>query len=92
MEHKPEWFVGHEAEERKFFASKDDLKGLATKADTKEILEFLKKVDVGIGFFKFSFNNASKIGSFLMLMFGIYILVKYGVVGAASWIVSKAHL
>lgn len=52
------------------------LNELPTKEDIPEIIASV---------FKFSFNNAGKITSFVILLIGVYGLFKFGVVGAVAW-------
>lgn len=63
---------------------------LATKDDIGDIKTFLKNISVGVGIFKFSWNNASKIGSFALLLISLYAIAKFGVFGAIQWFFSKA--
>lgn len=69
---------------------------MPTKADIeqigknqKEMMTFMKNVNIGIGIFNFSWNNASKIGSFVIFMIAIFAIVKYGVFGAIAWFFGK---
>lgn len=64
-------------------ATKDDVKNLTRSV--AETLKFVKNLNIGIGVFKFSWNNASKIGSFLLLIFGVVLLIKYGIMGVIAW-------
>lgn len=64
----------------------DKIDGLATKEDIKEVLQFMKNMNIGIGIFKFSWNNAAKIGAFLLLIGGIVMFFKVGLWGALTWI------
>lgn len=52
------------------------LSELPTKEDIPEIIA---------NAFKFSFNNAGKITSFVILLIGVYALLKFGVAGAVAW-------
>lgn len=54
-------------------------------AGQEEIKEFMKNVHVGLGFFKFTFNNTEKIGAFLIFIFAIYIFLKLGLIGVINW-------
>lgn len=62
---------------------------LATKKDIANVEEFLKGVQVGVGIFKFSWNNASKIGSFVLMLIAIFAIAKFGIMGAIQWFFSK---
>lgn len=71
---------------------KTNFDALHEKMDTilngqRETLEFMKSVGIGVGFFKFTFNNAAKIGSFILLLIGIGFVIKYMLAGlvAAFW-------
>lgn len=63
--------------------------GLATKEDIKELKEFMKQINVGVGIFKFSWNNAGKIGSFLLLLGGLFVFFKVGLAGAIAWLATN---
>ena len=73
-------------------ATKEDIANVATKEDIESIRAFLKTVKVGSGILGFSFNNASKIGSFILLILGAVILIKYGIMGGLLWITTHARL
>lgn len=62
---------------------------LATKEDTQQILELIKAVKIGSGFFSFTWNNAAKIGQFIFFILGIMALLKYGILGAFAWLFNK---
>ncbi len=59
---------------------------LATKEDIKEVIAFMKEIKVGFGIFRFSFDNAAKIGSFILLIGGIFVLFKVGFVAALAFL------
>lgn len=65
---------------------------LATKEDISELKDFMGRMDVGLGVIRFTWNNAGKIGSVIVMVAGMYLVLKYGVVGAVSWAVSKGIL
>lgn len=75
----------NEATSKSLTALHERLGDVATREDVAELKNFLKNVDVGVGIFKFTFNNASKIGTFLIFLFGIYIFLKLGAVGVVAW-------
>lgn len=62
---------------------------VATKEDVKELKKFLDGVRIGTGIFSFTFQNASRIGSFVMVIIALSLVVKYGVFGAVAWILGK---
>jgi len=62
---------------------------VATKEDIKEMLDFMKQIDIGVGIFKFSWNNAAKIGSFLLLIVGVFIFFKMGLAAALTFVLGK---
>jgi len=47
--------------------------------------KFMKNVDLGVKFFKFTYGNAGQIGAFLAFVFGIGLFIKYGLVGIFMW-------
>lgn len=63
--------------------------GLATKDDIKELKEFMKNVNIGVGIFKFTWNNASQIGSIFVLLVAVGLFIKYGIVGVIAWFIPK---
>lgn len=62
---------------------------LATKDDIKEVLEFMKAVNTGVGILRFSWNNAAKIGSFLLLLVAIWVFFKHGISAMLAWVFNK---
>lgn len=54
---------------------------LATKEDIADMKIFMQRLDLSVGFFTFTWNNAAKIGSVLALVFGIYLFFKVGLMG-----------
>lgn len=71
-------FVAHSKEDKiNFDAIHTRMDTLATKEQIQEMLEFMKKLNVSVGIFKFSWNNASKIGSFILLVLGVMLATKY---------------
>lgn len=58
---------------------------LATKDDIKEVLKFMREIKVGFGVFQFSFDNAGKIGAFLLLVAGVFMFFKFGLAAAAAF-------
>lgn len=61
------------------------LDDIATKDDIAQLMAFMKNVKIGLGIFNFSWNNASKIGSFVIFLIAIFAIIKYGVFGAIAW-------
>jgi hypothetical protein len=57
---------------------------LATKEDIREVLEVMKSLNIVIGGFKFTFNNAAKIGAFIVLVGGVFYATK--LFGVALWL------
>lgn len=74
-----------EGQNKRLSLIEGQLPGLATKQDIAEVLKFMKSIYVGVGVVRFSWNNASKIGNFLLLCFGGYIFFKLGAVGVINW-------
>lgn len=68
----------------------DKLNGLATKEDMDEVKTILKAARVTAGIFNFTFDNASKIGSFILFFIGGFLILKYGIMGAIAWFFGKA--
>lgn len=68
--------------------TKNDLKNFSTKDDIADLKNFMKNVNFGIGVFKFSFDNAGKIGALLLFLFGIGVFVKYGLIGIIAWFIA----
>lgn len=66
----------------------EKLETLATKYDIEEIKDFMKNVNVGLGIFRFSWNNASKIGSFVLMIGACILFFKYGLLGIISYLFS----
>lgn len=66
----------------------DKTEGLASKADIAELKHFMQNINVGIGIFKFTWDNAAKIGSFLMLIGGVFLFIKYGAAAFFAWVLS----
>jgi hypothetical protein len=62
---------------------------IATKDDIDEVKQVLKAARVTAGIFTFTFDNASKIGSFVLFAGTIVLLIKYGLFGAIAWIFGK---
>lgn len=65
---------------------KNNFDAIHTKMDTiikgqAETMEFMKNLGIGIGFFKFTFNNAAKIGAFIGLIAGFVLVGKYMLIG-----------
>lgn len=65
------------------------MEGVATKEDIAELKEFMKSVNVGIGIFRFTWNNASKIGAFILILGALYIFFKVGIMGLFAWLFGK---
>lgn len=59
---------------------------VATKEDIRELKDFMGQVNVGLGIFRFSWNNAGKIGSFLLLIGGLFVFFKVGFAAAVAYI------
>ncbi len=62
---------------------------VATKEDIRELKDFMKQVNFSIGFFKFTWNNAAKIGAFFLLVGGIFIFFKMGLAAAFAFLFGK---
>ena len=62
---------------------------LMTKEDGEELKIFLRNMNIGVGFIKFSWNNSAKIGSLLMLILGIFLFFKLGAVGIFTYLFKK---
>lgn len=79
-------FKEHLAEDTKNFNALH-VKMDAILLGQQETMEFMKGVNIGTRFFKFTWNNAAKIGSFILLLIGIGFVIKYTLVGiiAAFW-------
>jgi hypothetical protein len=60
---------------------------MPTKGDIEELKDFMKTVNVGIGIFKFSWNNAAKLGSFVLFIGGIFLFFKAGLAAAVAWLI-----
>lgn len=65
------------------------LSDIATKEDVDELKQILKAARVTAGIFTFTFDNASKIGSFALFFIGGFLILKYGIMGAIAWFFSK---
>lgn len=63
---------------------------ISSKSD--RMFAFMKNVDAGISIFKFSWNNASKIGSFLVFAAGVLLFIKYGILGVVAWFFTSRSL
>lgn len=53
------------------------LDNTATKEDIKEMMAFMKQIKIVVGGFSFTWNNASKIGAFILLILGFMLAIKY---------------
>lgn len=62
---------------------------LATSADIADMRKFMERLNLGVGFFTFTWNNAAKIGSVLALIFGVYIFFKVGIMGLVSFFLNR---
>ncbi len=62
---------------------------VATKEDIKELKEFMRQVNIGFGVFRFSWNNAGKIGAFLLLIGAIIVFFKVGLAAAFAFLFGK---
>lgn len=65
---------------------KTNFDALHEKMDTilsnqQETLEFMKNVGIGLGIFRFTWNNAAKIGAFIGLMVALVLVGKYMIAG-----------
>lgn len=49
--------------------------------NTEDIKLFMKNVKIGEGILKFSWNNMSKIGGTITFFIGVYLFLKFGIVG-----------
>jgi hypothetical protein len=68
----------------------DQMKGLATKDDTKEIINFLRGYKLGIGIFRISFHTIVTIGGFLAALAAIAVFIKFVLAGLITWALGKA--
>lgn len=59
---------------------------IATKEDIDELKNILKAVRIGTGVFSYTFNNAAKIGSFILFVIAVFAVIKYGIYGGALWV------
>lgn len=66
--------------------------GLATKEDIGAVLQFMKQINIGTGLFRFTWNNAAKIGGILLLVFGIYLFFKGGLIAVLAYFLDKGKL
>lgn len=63
---------------------------LATKQDVKEVLNFMKNINFGVGVFKISIHTIVFIGSLVSAIAAILVVVKVGVAGVVMWALNKA--
>lgn len=70
-------------------AMNEKMDTLATKEDIAELKEFMKAITTTIGVFRFTWNNAAKIGSILLLLGGLVVFVKGGLLAGVSYILGK---
>lgn len=80
VQHQEKVFKEHTEEDKINFDA------LHTKIDAilegqKETMEFMKGVGISIGIFKFTWNNAAKIGAFIGLLVGLFLVAKYAFLG-----------
>lgn len=68
---------------------KEQMKTLATKDDIEELKEFMKNVNIGLGIFRFSWNNASKIGFFVLFIVGLFMFFKAGILAFVGFVFNK---
>lgn len=79
-------FKAHaEQDESNFAAIASKLENIATKEDVQELEQILKAARVTAGIFNFTFDNASKIGAFILFLVGLCALAKFGIFGAITW-------
>lgn len=79
-------FKAHAEQDESNFASiAAKLENIATKEDVQELKQILKAARVTAGIFTFTFDNASKIGAFILFLVGLYALAKFGIFGAITW-------
>lgn len=71
-------------------AINEQIKGLATKEDTTEIINFLRGYKLGVGIFKISFHTIVTVGGFLAALAAIAVFFKFVLAGIISWALSKA--
>ena len=57
---------------------------LATTDDIKELKQFMKNMEIGVGIFKFSWDNSAKIGSIILFLIGVFIFFKVGIAGVIA--------
>lgn len=62
---------------------------LATSADIADMRKFMERLNLGVGFFTFTWNNAAKIGSVLALILGVYIFFKVGIMGVVAFFIKE---
>lgn len=53
-------------------------------SNQQETLEFMKNVGIGLGIFRFTWNNAAKIGAFIGLLVAIVLVGKYMIAGVLT--------
>lgn len=63
---------------------------LATTEDIENVQSFLKSVNVGVGIVRFSWRNASQIGSFVLFLLAVYAVFKLGIMGAVSYFLGRS--
>ncbi len=71
--------------EGKLASLESKMDALATKEDIDKVLRFIKDINISIGIFKFTWNNAAKIGSLLSLVLGLFIFFKVGIAGVIAF-------
>lgn len=62
---------------------------LATKQDVKEVLTFMKNINLGVGVFKISIHTIVFVGSLIAAVAAILVVVKVGVAGIVAWAALK---
>lgn len=62
---------------------------LATTEDVQNVQSFLKSVSIGAGIIRFSWRNASQLGSFALFLLAIYEVFKLGVIGAVGLFIGR---
>lgn len=67
----------------------EQMKGLATKEDTTEIINFLRGYKLGVGIFKISFHTIVTVGGFLAAIAAIAVFIKFVLAGVITWALSR---
>lgn len=65
------------------------LEGLATKEDTREILDLIKRINFGVKFSKISWHVIVGIGGFISAVIAIALLFKFVIAGIITWALAR---